>query len=104
VVQPAGRRALEHLLRHDHQARRASIPRPLLKAFGDPKALLTNAKLEGSEDVGGVKSDHVTGDIDLAALVQGIAAVAQGLGQRHVREPDLACAGGVERAVAAAVR
>jgi hypothetical protein len=51
-------------------------PQAILKAFGDPKALITNANLEGSEDVGGVKSDHVSGAIDLAALVKGISAVA----------------------------
>jgi hypothetical protein len=52
-------------------------PSALLSAFGDPKKLFTNAKLVGSEDVDGIKSDHVQGDVDLAALVQGIAAVAK---------------------------
>jgi hypothetical protein len=55
-------------------------PQALLGAFGDPKALFTNAKLAGTEDVGGVKSDHVTGDIDLAALVKGVGSVAQSSG------------------------
>jgi hypothetical protein len=55
-------------------------PQALLGAFGDPTKLLTNAKVVGSEDVGGVKSDHVQGDIDLAALVKGISAVAKDSG------------------------
>ena len=51
-------------------------PQALLGAFGDPTKLLTNAKLVGSEDVGGISSDHVSGDIDLAALVKGVSSVA----------------------------
>jgi hypothetical protein len=51
-------------------------PQAILKAFGDPKALFTNAKLVGSEDIGGVKSDHIQGTIGLAALVKGISATA----------------------------
>ena len=48
-------------------------PQAILGAFGDPKKLFTNAKLVGTEDVDGIKSDHVQGDVDLAALVQGMA-------------------------------
>jgi hypothetical protein len=62
-------------------------PQAILKAFGDPTALFTNAKLDGSEDVGGVKSDHVEGDIDLAALVKGIGAVAQTSGSAASASP-----------------
>ena len=62
-------------------------PQAILKAFGDPKALLTNAKLEGSEDVGGVKSDHVSGSIDLAALVKGISAAAGSSGTTTSASP-----------------
>jgi len=62
-------------------------PQAILKAFGDPTALFTNAKLDGSEDVGGVKSDHVEGDIDLAALVRGIAAVAKTSGSATTASP-----------------
>jgi hypothetical protein len=51
-------------------------PAALLQAFGDPKKLFTNAKLAGTDDVGGIKSDHVSGDIDLAALVRGISSAA----------------------------
>jgi hypothetical protein len=51
-------------------------PQALLQAFGDPTALLENAQLDGTEDVGGIKSDRVKGDIDLAALVRGISSVA----------------------------
>jgi hypothetical protein len=53
-------------------------PQAILKAFGDPTKLLSNAKLAGTDDVDGIKSDHVTGDIDLAALVKGISSAASG--------------------------
>jgi hypothetical protein len=62
-------------------------PGALLQAFGDPKALLSNAKLDGTEDVDGIKSDHVEGDIDLAALVKGIAAVAKTSGSGASASP-----------------
>lgn len=62
-------------------------PQALLQAFGDPKALFTNAKLAGSEDVGGVKSDHVEGDIDLAALVKGIGSVSKSTGSGASASP-----------------
>ena len=62
-------------------------PSAILKAFGDPKALLSNAKLDGTEDVDGIKSDHVEGNIDLAALVQGIAAVAKTSGSTTSASP-----------------
>jgi hypothetical protein len=52
-------------------------PQALLGSFGDPKKLFANAKVVGSEDVDGIKSDHVSGDIDLAALVKGISSVAK---------------------------
>ena len=62
-------------------------PGAILKAFGDPKALLSNAKLDGTEDVDGIKSDHVEGTIDLAALVKGIAAVAKTSGSSTSASP-----------------
>jgi hypothetical protein len=62
-------------------------PQAILGAFGDPKKLFTNAKVVGTEDVGGIKTDHVQGDIDLAALVQGIAAVAKDSGSGASASP-----------------
>jgi hypothetical protein len=62
-------------------------PQAILGAFGDPKKLLTNAKLVGTDDVDGIKSDHVQGDVDLAALVQGIAAVAKSSGSSASASP-----------------
>jgi hypothetical protein len=62
-------------------------PQALMKAFGDPTALFKNAQLDGTEDVGGVKSDHVKGDIDLAALVRGISSVAGGAGSGASASP-----------------
>jgi hypothetical protein len=62
-------------------------PQALLGAFGDPKKLFTNAKVAGTEDVDGIKTDHVQGDIDLAALVKGIAAVAKDSGSATSASP-----------------
>jgi hypothetical protein len=62
-------------------------PQAILGAFGDPKKLFTNAKVVGSEDVDGIKTDHVQGDIDLAALVQGVAAVAKSTGSGASASP-----------------
>jgi hypothetical protein len=59
----------------------------ILGAFGDPTKLITNATLVGTEDVDGIKSDHVQGDVDLAALVQGIAAVAKSSGSSASASP-----------------
>jgi hypothetical protein len=55
-------------------------PSAIMKAFGDPTKLLTNAKVDGSEKVDGIDSDHVSGDVDLAALIQGISSVAGSAG------------------------
>ena len=41
----------------------------------------------GTEDVDGIKTDHVQGDVDLAALVQGIAAVAKSSGSSAAASP-----------------
>lgn len=50
-------------------------PQGLLAAFGDPEKLFTHASLDGTEDVDGIASDHVTGALDLAALVKGLSSV-----------------------------
>ena len=55
-------------------------PGAILKAFGDPQALLVHAKLDGTEDVDGIKSDHVEGDVNLAGLIAGVAGVAKASG------------------------
>ena len=79
-------------------------PQAILGAFGDPKKLFTNAKLVGTEDVDGIKSDHVQGDVDLAALVQGIAAVAKSSGSSAVCESGVARPDRIVGQLAAAVR
>ena len=53
----------------------------LLDAIGDPAKLIKNAKVEGVEDVGGIKSDHVSGDIDIAELLAAAGRVADASGQ-----------------------
>jgi hypothetical protein len=45
----------------------------LIAAFGKPGSIVKDAKLEGTEDVGGVKSDHISGTVDIAALVKGLS-------------------------------
>lgn len=52
----------------------------LIANLGAPSKLFRNAKVTGSEDVGGVKSDHVSGDIDIAALVRGLSNVSKSAG------------------------
>jgi len=52
----------------------------LISAFGKPGSIVKNAKLEGTEDVGGVKSDHISGDVDIAALVKGLSSAMSSVG------------------------
>jgi hypothetical protein len=54
----------------------------LLKRFGidDPKELLTNLKNEGSADVQGTETTHVSGDLDVTKLVDGLKSLATGAG------------------------
>jgi len=52
----------------------------ILRAFGSPSALVKDAKIEGTEDVGGVESDHVSGTVDIAALIGGITKAASAAG------------------------
>ncbi len=53
----------------------------LLDAVGDPAKLIKNAKVDGVEDIGGIKSDHVSGDIDIAELLAAAGRVADASGQ-----------------------
>jgi hypothetical protein len=52
----------------------------LIAAFGKPGSIIKNAKLDGTEDVGGVKSDHISGDVDIAALVKGLSSAMSSVG------------------------
>lgn len=52
----------------------------ILAALGDPSELVANATVAGTEDIEGIATDHVTGDVDTAALVKAIARVATSLG------------------------
>jgi len=55
-------------------------PAKILAALGDPSDLVTNATVVGAEDIEGISTDHIAGDIDTAALVKAIARVAASLG------------------------
>jgi hypothetical protein len=55
-------------------------PAKILAALGNPSDLIANATVVGTEDIEGISTDHVAGDIDTAALVQAIARVASALG------------------------
>ena len=52
----------------------------ILQAFGSPSALVQDAKLVGTEDVGGVESDHVSGTVDVGALIDGITKASSAAG------------------------
>ena len=55
-------------------------PAKILAALGDPSELIDNATVVGAEDIEGIATDHVAGDVDTAALVKAIARVAASLG------------------------
>ena len=54
----------------------------LLKRFGidNPKDLLTNLRNEGSADVEGTETTHVSGDLDVTKLVDGLKSLSAGAG------------------------
>lgn len=55
-------------------------PAKILAALGDPSDLIANATVVGAEDVEGISTDHIAGDIDTAALVKAIARISASLG------------------------
>ena len=55
-------------------------PAKILEALGNPSDLLTDATVVGSEDIEGIATDHVSGNVDTAALVTAIARVVGALG------------------------
>ncbi len=55
-------------------------PTKLMAALGDPSDLMENIAVAGTEEVEGIATDHVTGDVDMAALVAAIARIAQSFG------------------------
>ena len=55
-------------------------PAKILAALGDPSDLVANATVVGPEDIEGIATDHIAGDVDTAALVKAIARVAASLG------------------------
>ena len=58
------------------QASSALETQKILDAIGDPNKLLKNATVVGAEDIEGVATDHVSGDIDTTALVETLARVS----------------------------
>jgi hypothetical protein len=52
----------------------------IIAAFGKPGSIVKDAKLDGTEDVGGVKSDHISGSVDIAALVKGLTSAMSSVG------------------------
>ena len=87
---PAGSLTSDGLVRRLDDDRPASSVDPA----GDPRCLRRPEEAasrtrssRAREDVDGIKSDHVQGDIDLAALVKGIAAVAKTSGSAHAASP-----------------
>lgn len=62
-------------------------PAKILEALGNPSDLVSNAKAVGSEDIEGIATDHVTGDINTSKLVEAIARVAQSVGGASPIDP-----------------
>ncbi len=55
-------------------------PTKILAALGDPSELIDDVVVVGTEDIEGITTDHLTGDLDMAALVKAIARIAESLG------------------------
>lgn len=55
-------------------------PAKILAALGDPSELVDNVTVVGTEDIDGIATDHVAGDLDTAELVKAIARIAESLG------------------------
>lgn len=55
-------------------------PAKILAALGDPSELVDNVTVVGTEDIDGIATDHVAGDLDTAQLVKAIARIAESLG------------------------
>jgi len=56
-------------------------PNKVLEAIGDPADLFKDPKYEGEEDVDGVKTEHISGDLDPEALVKAVGEVAKSQGE-----------------------
>lgn len=63
-------------------------PKKVFEAIGDPAKLFKDPQYVGEEDIDGLKTDHVSGDVDQAALVAAIGNVAKSQGE-SVTQTDL---------------
>ena len=55
-------------------------PAKILAALGNPSDLVSDATVVGTEDIEGIATDHVSGNVDTAALVTAIARVVSAVG------------------------
>ena len=64
------------------QTQNQSSGSQILKRFGidDPKDLLTNLRNEGSADVEGTETTHISGDLDVTKLIDGLKTLSSGAG------------------------
>jgi hypothetical protein len=58
----------------------SSATSTLTKAFSNPRALITQVKVVGDESVGSVTTTHVSGIVDMAALVRAMASASKAAG------------------------
>jgi hypothetical protein len=64
-------------------------PTRLVTALGSPAALVRNAKVVGSANVGSVKTDHVAGDIDTNAVVAALVRLSKAAGNQPLVTPSM---------------
>jgi hypothetical protein len=67
----------------------AGNPANVVTALGSPAALVRNARLVGSADVGSVKTDHVAGDIDTDAVAAALARLSRSAGHEPLVTPGM---------------
>ncbi len=53
----------------------------VMEAIGDPAKLLKDPEYKGEEDIDGIKTEHVSGEVDNAGLVEAIGNVAKSQGE-----------------------
>lgn len=67
----------------------AGDPQKILDSLGDLTKLFKDPKVVGSETIDGVDSDHISGSVDTAGLMQAIAKVAAATGEAGPSQADI---------------
>ncbi len=62
----------------------------LQNAFGDPSKWLTNATTVGNETVGDIETEHITGTLDIPAILKAVSAVGGDAAGLTTADADMA--------------